>query len=197
MNRVYPAEPHLIGDKYIFLNTERDVESARDFFKTSEQTYSSLDPRLYDPVRNIRMDLDRPPYQPKNVQPLQNIYSDCNSERVSPIPYTEGYSSIYGGDITYYIDPKQCLVYDSPNYVLRSAVVPYILQTPMGSNKPHYERIPLFQQNNNVAPYTFDADQMSFREDIMSRQSAQFNQRDYSYYVGHFLPKNESLVEKK
>lgn len=190
MNRVYAAEPLEVENKYIWLNPNRDVESARDFFKTGKgNTYSSLDPRLYDPVRNIRMDLDRPPYQPRNVQPLQNIYSDCENDRVYPQPYPSGYSTIAGGDIIYYIDPTQCVAYDQPNYVIRSAVVPYVFQDPMGATKPHYERLPLFEKNTNVASYTFDQDQMSFREDLMSRQSAKMNQRDYSYYVGHFLPK--------
>ena len=187
--RVYAAQPLLVDNHYVFMNPERDVQAAGDFFRTKDNLYTSLDPRLYDPVRNIRMTLDRPPYQPKNVQPLQNLYTDCDVDKITPKPYVEGYPSIYGGDVWYYLDPTNCLPYDNPNYVMRSAVVPTVFQDPMGATKPHYERVPLFQNNNNVAPYTFDQDQMSFREDLMSRQSAKMNQQDYSYYVGHFLPK--------
>lgn len=187
MERQYAAEPLLINTEYKFLNKERSVQSAPDFFKTSEHTYSSLDPRLYDPVRNFRMDLDRPPYQSNNVQPLHSIYCP-ETDRVSTGLYTDGYESIYGGDVRYYLDPTQCLVYDRPNYVLRSAVVPTVFEDPMGGAKPHYERLPLFQKNVGVAPYTSDQDQMFFREDMMSRQSALMNQRDFNYYIGHFLP---------
>ena len=67
-------------------------------------------------------------------------------------------------------------------------MIPTVFEDPMGAYKPHYERVPLFKHNRNVAPYTFDQDQMSYREDLMSRQSAKMNQRDYNYYIGHFPP---------
>lgn len=187
------AEPLGATKSVIYLNTDRDIESARDFFPTDmdKTTYRSLDPRLIEPVRNIHMELDRPALQPRNVQPLQNIYTDCEaSSRIKTGFYPGGYSSIYGGDSLYWIDPEYCQAYNEPDFVLQNAINPFVFQDPMGGLKPQYDRIPLYQNNNNVSAYTFDQDQMSFREDIMERQSRKINQSDYMLYVGHFKPSN-------
>lgn len=186
--RRYAAEPLIIDEKYIILNKKRDVEAARDFFRTCDNDSGahSLDPRLIDPVRNIHMVLDRPPYQPRNVQPLQNMYGDCEN-RIVPKIYSNGYESIYPGDIQYYIDPTQSVIYDNPEYALQQAVVPFVFQDPMGALKPQYDRVPLFKNNQNISDYTFDQDQISFREDMITRLQRKMNQTDYQIFVGHFI----------
>jgi len=168
-----------------YLNTERDIQNARDFFYTSadETTCTSNDPRLYDPIRNIRLELDRPPLQTKNTQPLQNIY-DCKN-KIQPQFYN-GYSSIVPGDIQYWLDPDQSQLYNQPVYVIKSAVVPFIFQDPMGALKPQYDKIPLFTNQANIAEYSFDQDQMSFREDLMARQSRVINQSDFQHHASYF-----------
>lgn len=183
---LYPAEPiaQASDGPVLFLQKNMDIENARDFFKTGETTCSSLDPRLIDTVRNIRLDLDRPPLQARNVQPLQHIYDDCNN-RIRPQFYG-GYSDIYPGDIRYYVDPTLAQAYDEPIYIIKSAVQPFIFQDPMGGMKPQYDKIPLFREQVNISPYSFDQDQMSFREDLMARQSRLQNQSDYNIYAGHF-----------
>lgn len=185
--RQYAAEPLIIKDDYIILNKKRDIEAARDFFKTGcdNEGARSLDPRLIDPIRNIHMVLDRPPYQPRNVQPLQNMYGDCENH-IAPKIYNGGYESIYAGDVQYYIDPTQALVYDNPEYALQQAVVPFVFQDPMGGLKPQYDRVPLFKNNQNISDYTFDQDQISFREDMITRLQRKMNQSDYQIFVGHF-----------
>lgn len=185
----YAAEPMIIENKdCLILNKKRDVGAATDFFKTAcdDTGAHSLDPRLIDPIRNIHMTLDRPPYQPKGVQPLQNIYQDCEYD-IKPTVYRNGYENIYPGDVQYYIDPQQALIYDSPEYALQQAVVPFVFQDPMGSLKPQYDRVPLFQNNQNISDYTFDQDQISFREDMITRLQRTMNQTDYQVFVGHFL----------
>jgi hypothetical protein len=183
----YAAEPLITNTEYIFLNRERDIENARDFFVSDRGEVRSLDPRLIDPVRNIRMALDRPPYQPRNVQPLQNMYSDCK-DRIAPRVYTQGYESIYPGDIQYYIDPSQAQAYDNPEYAVQQAVVPFVFQDPMGALKPQYDRVPLYKNNQNISDYTFDQDQIGFREDMITRLQRTMNQTDYQLFAGHFLP---------
>ena len=185
--RRYAAEPMIVDKDFIILNKERDVQAARDFFQQTHGTGArSLDPRLVDPVRNIHMTLDRPPYQPKNVQPLENIYQDCHHD-ISPKVYHGGYESIYPGDVQYYIDPDQAMIYDNPEYALQEAVVPFVFQDPMGSLKPQYDRVPLFKNNQNISDYTFDQDQISFREDMIARLQRTMNQTDYQAFVGHFI----------
>lgn len=177
----------MIDKDYIIMNKKRDVEAARDFFRTGCPTDGarSLDPRLIDPVRDIHMVLDRPPYQPRNVQPLRNMYGGCENH-IAPKIYKGGYESIYPGDVQYYIDPMQALIYDSPEYTLQQAVVPFVFQDPMGGLKPQYDRVPLFQNNQNISDYTFDQDQILFREDMITRLQRKMNQSDYQIFVGHF-----------
>jgi hypothetical protein len=185
----YAAEPIDIEknkNNVIYLNTDRDVENARDFFLVpGRDTCRSLDPRLIDVVRDIHMELDRPPLQPRGVQPLRDVYAQDN-DRVRPQTYRGGYASIYPGDVQYYLDPSLAQAYDSPVYVQRSAVVPFVFQDPMGGMKPQYDRLPLFDNNISSSAYTFDQDQMSYREDLISRQSRKMNQSDFSIYSGHF-----------
>lgn len=184
----YQAEPLDLRHEgeVFYLNTDRDVENARDFFRVpGRDTCRSLDPRLIDVVRDIHMELDRPPLQPKGVQPLGDVYAPEN-DRIRPQTYCKGYSSIYPGDIQYYLDPSISQAYDDPVFVQRSAVVPFVFQDPMGGMKPQYDRIPLFQNNINSSAYTSDQDQMSYREDLIARQSRKMNQSDFSIYTAHF-----------
>lgn len=181
----FSKEPALIHEKVEFLNKKRDIENARDFFQTDQGTAKSLDPRLIDPIRNIHMELDRPPLQPRNVQPLRYIYEDCDNN-IRPKVYQGGYSSLYPGDYLYYVDSGQSLVYGKPTYVVDSALIPYLYQDPMGALHPMYDRVPLYENKNNLSDYSHDRDQMSFREDIMSRQSRLIDRSDYQMYVGHF-----------
>lgn len=183
----YAAEPIIANNDYIILNKKRDIESARDFFVSDHKGGArSLDPRLIDPVRNIHMVLDRPPYQPRNVQPLQNMYADCEGH-IKPQVYNQGYESIYPGDIQYYIDTTQTQAYDNPEYTLQQAVVPFVFQDPMGALKPQYDRVPLYKNNQNISDYTFDQDQISFREDMITHLQRTMNQTDYQLFVGHFI----------
>lgn len=184
----YAAEPMIIEDKTVILNKKRDIENARDFFKTEKGLAKSLDPRLIDPVRNIHMELDRPPLQPRNVQPLQHIYDDCESD-IRPGVYKDGYESIYPGDIMYYVDSTQAEAYSSPNYVDQQVLMPYLFQDPMGALHPMYDRVPMYEGPNNVSDYSHDRDEISYREDMMAHQSRLWNRSDYQLYVGHFRQK--------
>lgn len=188
MNRRYAAEPMITKDihEYFILNKERDVQSAGDFYmKCSQQGAHSNDPRLIDPIRNIRTVLDRPPYQPRNVQPLQNIYTDCHND-ITPRVYNRGYEDIYAGDLEYYIDSSQAQAYDDPEYGIQKVVIPFVFQDPMGALKPQYDRVNLYKNNQNMSDYTFDQDQIGFREDMIERLQRTMNQSDYQLYVGHF-----------
>jgi len=190
VRRIYGMEPleQSKKDHVEYLNTKRDVQAAPDFFYTTPEktTCRSLDPRLIDTTRNIHMELDRPPYQPKNVQPLKNMYTDCDAQKVKTGYYPGGYTSIYGGDIQYYFDPYLAQAHNEPVYVLQTAMVPFVFQDPMGALLPQYDRVPLFQNNTNVCEYSFDQDQMSFREDLIALQSRRIDKNDYDLFNDHF-----------
>lgn len=189
MKRRYAAEPIIVQDpnRYIILNKERDIQSASDFYmECGHEGAHSKDPRLIDPIRNIRTVLDRPAYQPRNVQPLRDIYGQSN-QNITPRIYSN-YEDIYAGDVQYYIDPSQAQAYDNPEYAIQTAVVPFVFQDPMGALKPQYDRVSLYKNNQNISDYTFDQDQIGFREDMIERLQRTMNQTDYQLYVGHFLP---------
>jgi len=155
-----------------------DLKPAPDFFEVNDGLYTSWDPRLYDPVRNIRLHLDRAAVQPLNVQPLRNVYSQ-------KLPSTGQYRTIEDirlGNVIRYVSPFTQQVYPSPIYQMTANVQGVLFQDPMGSVKPYYLREPVMQHNKALSNYTFDQDQMSFREDIMARQSQKMNRTDFSKF---------------
>ena len=52
----------------------------------------------------------------------------------------------------------------------------------MGSLKPQYIREPI-TNTKYISDYSFDQDQISFREDIMSLQMRIPNQQDYNKFI--------------
>jgi hypothetical protein len=115
------------------------------------------------------------------------MYEDCGKERIRPQVYTGGYENIYPGDVQYYLDPAQAQAYGDPEYAQQEVVVPFVFQDPMGGLKPQYDRVPMYKDNRNIADYTFDQDQIGFREDMIERLQRKMNQNDYQLFVGHFI----------
>lgn len=172
---------------YFYLNNEGfSLQCSDDFKKVTipDSTtgtisgYQSMDPRTYSTTRAQRMVFDRPPLQVKNTQPLQNLYTDENVAG-SHVGFYNDYESIKGGQILYYIDTSTALPYTNPEYTLTSYVEPSIYHNPMGTNYAYYNKIPAFQNNRNIVQYSFDQDQLGFREDLSSIQSRKMNQTSY------------------
>ena len=72
--------------------------------------------------------------------------------------------------------------YSSPDYINQAYMQPSVFVDPMGSSQTIYERIPVFKNNRNTSDYTFDQDQMEFREDLIAKQSEIMNKNDYGTY---------------
>lgn len=150
-----------------------------DFIPVSPNGYTSMDPRLYDSPRSIRTVLDRPPLRTRNVDPLRSMYTDENNVQTG---FYNSYSDIMGGDFVYYTDMDIAAPYFSPVYTNMSDVVPQIQIDPMGAYRPIYQRIPVLHNNRITSPYTFDQDQISFREDLMALQSRKINESIFDTY---------------
>ena len=148
-----------------------------------------MDPRTVDAPRGMRLTLDRPPFYSKNTQPLSDLYT----EEGNKTGFYRGYEDIRGGDIFYYTDAELAEPYRPPMYILPSYTIPNMEIDPMGAFRPIYEKIPVFQNNRASSGYTFDQDQLQFREDLMSLQSQKINESDYLMY--HFFrnPKDQRL----
>jgi len=140
---------------------------------------TSMDPRLMNSPRGMRLILDSPPFRTKNIDPIQNLYSSQNNIHTG---FYSDYSQILGGDFIYYTDYDIAEPYGKIPYTLESKTIPKMLVDPMGSYRPIYEKIPVFQNNRTDFPYTFDQDQVSFREDLMSLQSRKINESSFDTF---------------
>jgi hypothetical protein len=150
-----------------------------DFVPVRGGGYQSMDPRTFDSPRAQRLTLDRPPLKISNTQPLEDIYGESNNH--CQTGFYADYSSIQGGNIKYYTD-LSLTVYNDPVFILPSFVNLHVQTDPMGAYLPQYNRVPIFQKNRQSSLYSFDQDQMEFREDLMSFQTRKANRSDYNYY---------------
>ena len=157
--------------------------------------YQSMDPRTFDSPRAIRTTYDRPPLFSKNTQPLQNLYTSPGAHT----GFYPSYQAIKNGDLFYYTDRDVAEPYGLDPYTLTSYTIPQIEIDPMGAYRPLYQKVPVFQNNRNVAQYTFDQDQMQFREDLMALQSRKINESDFAMFQLYNDPqtyfKNGRLVD--
>jgi len=173
----------ITGDPYKFLNArDHSFVCSPDFVNVQKTGtcpgYQSMDPRTVDSPRAIRTTFDRPPLQSRNTQPLDNLYRDPGLHT----GFYRSYQDIHGGNIFYYTDAEQADPYSTDPYVLTSYTLPEIEIDPMGGLSPIYQKVPMLKNNRYASPYTFDQDQMQFREDLMSLQSRQINKSDYLMY---------------
>jgi len=160
---------------YTTLN-QNQLKFARDFFPTGNGTFTSLDPRLIDVMRGYRQDLNVPAFD-------GTLLSTDRDVPTSICPrYYDSYKNIHGGQVFYYKDDYLTQPYFSPNFQLRTRVEPSVFQDPMGSLKPQYTRIPSPQSYGYISDYTFDQDQLGYREDLMSLQMRKMNQNNWSIY---------------
>lgn len=196
---LYPGKPSFEPDPYqtsedhVVLNKDLDLVHAPDFYQVTAGVgigekpfhgYASKDPRLADVLRNDTLVLDRPPFQPAHVQPL--CRSDSDSGVAPTASVFPSYENITGGNIQYYTDASISEAFYPPMYQIPSRVQSSIFKDPMGSLKAYYEKIPVLRRNTMLSEYSFDQDQMSFREDIMSRQQSLMDRTDYQKFHAHF-----------
>ncbi len=139
----------------------------------------SNDPRIRNPAINQLVPLDRPPYT-GDVK-LRNVY---NEDLRGYGQNYKTYRDIHAGQIQYYLDPDLSEPYFEPNFAIRSDITKSVFQDPMGALKPQYDRVPIAYNNYNISDYSFDRDQMGFREDLMSKQMRVMDQQEWKYRWG-------------
>ena len=186
-----------LNNNYTLLNPTMGIDLAQDFYPASDKectqpmcnaamqccinpgtkavctevcknTVSSLDPRLIDPRRGIRMHLDSPPYD--GGAKMDEIYTEKFDKYHTG--YYEDYRQINGGQYGYYIEdqiPSNTWgqQFSNPNFVLRSDVEVTNLQDPMGGiHKVHYKG-PSTHNSRYVSCDQKTRDNIRHREDIM------------------------------
>jgi hypothetical protein len=168
------------------LNRERSVSTSGsvDFIETDNHRFTSTDPRLLDSPRDQRLLLDSPPPVSVGTQPLAPGPVDRDRARTGF--YTGGYETVYPGNRVYYtdIDLSQPL---GP-LLVPAYSVPTLLVDPMGSHKPYYLRVPVYEDNSFLFDYTSDRDQCEFREDLSSRQRQLQQKRRFGAFQLHNDP---------
>ena len=175
-----------------FPNSNRELKregfnlvEATDFEKKTSNDgitgFTSMDPRTFNSPRSEYLYLNRPPLYVKNTQPLNDIYGESNNVKTG---YYNSYKDIKGGSLIYYTDLDQDLPYTSPNFQIQSFNRPSVLKDPMDSTKTYYIRVPIPSEKEEISEYSFDRDQMEFREDLISKQQDVFLRNDYTSY--HF-----------
>lgn len=161
-------------NKINYLNGIAGLAYSQDFVPIGKY-YASMDPRTIDVTRNMRTVFDAPPFESPNTQPLRKIYSDPG--------YKTGYAGVFNsGSVRYYTDIEIADPYGTPPYVIPSEIYPTLFVDPMGGIRPYYEKVPLTEKSNEIFEYSFDQDQLNWREDLMSKQQEKQNSRQWDIY---------------
>jgi hypothetical protein len=138
-----------------------------DYKFDAEGNVISFNPRLKDPVRNIRTRLDRPSMT--GSLPLSRIYDAPILDNYTP-------HNVNNGQITYYIDNSIKDPYYRPVYDLPSMTVSYAYTDPMTSEKPHYSLVHPNQSIYGYSPLSSINDSTFHRENLIASQQAKYNQ---------------------
>jgi hypothetical protein len=93
--------------------------------------------------------------------------------------FYNGYGDMNNGQITYYADSSVSQPFFNPVYTISSNISKNILIDPMDSYKPYYSKNPTTSTLHNISNDQFTRDQLSFREDIMSRQQNLYNKTSW------------------
>lgn len=182
------SSPLPSNNKINYLNGIAGLAYSQDFVPIEGGYYASMDPRTIDVTRNMRLVFDAPPFESPDTQPLRKIYSSPG--------YHTGYNVFNAGSVRYYTDVDTADPYATPPYVIPSEVIPTLFQDPMGGLHPYYEKVPLVQKSSDMFEYSFDQDQINWREDLMSKQQEKQNSQKWdtfhlyrdpeTYFPGYF-----------
>jgi hypothetical protein len=136
----------------------------------SGKIYKSSDPRLYNQA-GTWLHLDKPPLN-SSIK-LDTLTTDKSLNR-----YGQGYNSyddINAGQCSYYINDNTKDVFHKPILSTMFNSVNTLYQDPMGTVKPHYDRV-IDKSYNYDYCLSFIKDTQYQREDIMSLQMRRRNQ---------------------
>lgn len=166
----------ILNDKTIVLNPQINDQRYNNSYKNVH-----IDGRLVDPIRDIRMNFQKPPL-PSKVN-LKDIYNDdfnYNEQSYNT------YKDINLGNITYKIpgynnntDPFNPIVFNTENH----NIMGYIYKDPMDNYKSQYflKQKNIKQKNkDNCNTLSWLTDSEKFRSDIMVGQMSNQNQSNYS-----------------
>ena len=174
------SSPLASNKKINYLNGIAGLAYSQDFAPIEGGYYASMDPRTIDVTRNMRLVFDAPPFESPDTQPLKKIYSNPG--------YKTGYNVFNAGSVRYYTDVDVADPYGTPPYVIPSEVIPTLFKDPMGGLHAYYEKVPLAQKSSDLFDYSFDQDQINWREDLMSKQQEKENSHQWDVFQLYHNP---------
>lgn len=179
-------EPRIDEGKIYKINPKCGLQEDPTFEKTEEKEgiptecqgkyTSNSDPRLIDPRRGERYNLNRAPYQSMNnfMVDYKEIYGDIPSSKYG------GYEDVKLGHYMYYIDTDISQPYHLPNYVLRSDVHTDFYNDPMGGRRVNYTRVPITSTYNGVSCGLTEIDDRNYHlEDLNALRDRKKNEQRY------------------
>lgn len=137
--------------------------------------YYVYDGRVVDAPRSIRMTLNEPAMVGA-VDMDQVAYID--NSNYGGVYKT--YSDIKNGQIAYYVNQDISQPFFNPVYTLSSYVDKTIRLDPMDSPKPEYIKTPITSTFHSISKDQATRDELSFREDLMSRQQNLYNRTSWT-----------------
>lgn len=163
MKQQYCSYNHVYRDQVLNHNGLTEVPD----YKVTSDGYESLNPKTYDPIRAIRLKLDRP--STTGSVPLCDIYKAPHLDNYTPF-------NVNNGQITYYIDNSIKDAFYDPVYQMPSSTVKINYIDPMGTTKPHYALVHKNTDVYNYTPLSSLNDSSFFRENLIASQQAKYNQ---------------------
>ena len=131
------------------------------------------DSRVVD-ARGIRMTLDKPAMV--GAVDMNDVHKVDNAGYGGVYPT---YAAMNNGNIAYYVDQSISQPFYDPVYTLSSTVDKKILLDPMDNPKPDYTKT-VNSSLHSVVNDQYARDQLTFREELMSRQQNLYNRTSWT-----------------
>ena len=149
-----------------------DYTKHTDAYGNDTYSYGS-DSRMVD-ARGMRLELDQP--AKVGAVHMDDVYKIDNSGYGGVY---QTYSAMNNGNIAYYVDSAVSQPFFDPVYTLSSTVTKQVLTDPMTNPKPDYSKT-VGQTLRSVVNDQYARDQLSFREELMSRQQNLYNRTSWT-----------------
>jgi len=146
-----------------------------DYHRHADGTYFyGWDSRTVDAARGLRTMLDQP--AKVGAVHMDDVYKIDNSGYGGVYPT---YGAMNNGNISYYVDQSVSQPFFDPVYTLSSTVDKSVLMDPMNNPTPQYTKT-LDSTLYSVVNDQYARDQLSFREELMSRQQNLYNKTSWT-----------------
>lgn len=146
--------------------------------KINNNTYYTypMDGRTQD-SRGMKMIFDKP--SQSTWVPMDEVDRIDNRDYKA---FYNNYSQMNNGSMGYYFDTSISQPFYGPIYTLSSTVDKTVLVDPMESHKPQYFKKPLGSTQNNISRDQATKDNLTWREDLISRQQAKYNKTSWTNF---------------